>query len=178
MRDRFDEGDPLTRLKDLGQTALQAADNLSRPNIPGTWLLVDQTLAIAEADIESNLQKIHEQYDSEKPLPSLLYLGTGEPGRDYMVDDDVSSMNICRYAHLNKMSCSIYDVPGAIHTKPAKTPDAYTETFQEAGARLLKHLSLARSRTFSRPSISCWMFSPWNSRMESMIEVMTSSVTS
>lgn len=146
MRNRFDKGDPITRVQNFGKAALQAKENLSRPNLPGTWLLVDQTLAIADADIKANLKKINELYGQSKPLPSLLYLGTGEPGRDYMVDDDTSSMNICRYARLSKMICSTYDVPGAIHTMPAKTADAYTTAFAEAGDTLTHNIERSERR--------------------------------
>lgn len=146
MRNRFDEGGLVTRINDFGKTALQAMDNLSRPNIPGTWLLVDQALAIADSDIEANLKKITEQYSDGRPLPSLLYLGTGDPGRDYMVDDDLSSSKICRYARLSKMICHAYDVPGAIHTMPAKTADAYTQTLEEAGSTLAQSIERSEHR--------------------------------
>ncbi|UTX51587.1 hypothetical protein KI440_01380 [Candidatus Saccharibacteria bacterium TM7i] len=144
MRDRFDEGPFTTRIADFGKTALQAAGHIQQPKLPGTWLLVDQTLAVADADIQSNLKEIAEKYKGKKPLPTILYVGTEEPGYDYMVNNELSSYKICGYAYENNMQCSIYNVPGAVHTMPEKTTDAYTETFADAKQELDEGIGIAQ----------------------------------
>lgn len=146
MRDRFDSGNPIERIHDFGKTALFATENLQRPKFPGTWLLVDQALAIAEADIASNLELIKENYKTTKPNPTLMYIGTAEPGRDYMVNNEQSSQNICAYARTNAMPCSVHDVPGAIHTMPEKTPEEYTQTFIAAADDLAAGIESAQLR--------------------------------
>ncbi len=141
MRDRFDSGNLWERVTGIGKAASLAFERLQGPKSPGTWLLVDQTLAIAEMDIETNMQRIAENYADTHPSPTLLYVGTAAPGRDYMVDNTVSSQRICSYAHAHTMNCLVYNVPGAVHTMPEKTADAYTQTFTEASIPLNNHVT-------------------------------------
>ena len=143
-RDRFDEGDPLQRVNDFFETAHGAYEHIQQPKLPGTWLLIDQTLAIAESDINANLKKIAAEYDNKKPLPTLLYLGTDKPGRDYMVDDALSGENICNYGRQSNMECSIFNVPGAIHTLPEKTKKEYTATLRGAHTELMRDVSFSK----------------------------------
>ena len=144
MRNRFDEGSLFKRVHDFGSTAATAFHRLQQPKLPGTWLLVDQTLAIADADIKENLTKIAAEYEDLKPLPSIQYLGTAAPGRDYMVNNELSSHRICGYAYENSMNCTIHNVPSAVHTMPHKTADAYTTTFTLASEGLVTNILAAK----------------------------------
>ncbi|MBK0417702.1 alpha/beta hydrolase [Leucobacter sp. CSA1] len=131
MRDRYSDGDLGTRASNFVEVLGIAKDYVGRPRLPGTWLLVDQAFAIANADLDGALRTIAEESRMVEPLPTVLYLGTAPPGRDYMVNDEVSSKRICRYAALYGISCEIRDVPGAVHTMPERTADAYRATFGE-----------------------------------------------
>lgn len=136
MRDRYTSGNPVQRIERFFGAVKQARVNLSGPTFPGTWLLVDQAFAIGSADLEGELQTISERTSPKGPRPSVLYLGTGAPGRDYMVDDAVSSANICGYAARNAMQCTIRKVPGAVHTAPERTLDEYEETLADVSERV------------------------------------------
>lgn len=136
MRDRYTTGGPLQRIDRFFGALTQARVNLSGPTFPGTWLLVDQAFAIGSADLAGELRTISENTTPKGPRPSVLYLGTGAPGRDYMVDDAVSSANICSYAAQNAMQCTIRKVPGAVHTAPERTRDAYDQTLADVRERV------------------------------------------
>jgi hypothetical protein len=115
----------------FAQTGVDVINELDNPELPGTWLLIDQVLAIETADLQQNLHNIG-QAPSNKLRPVVIYLGTDEPGYDYMVDNARSSADICSYAAEAQLQCQIYDVPGAIHTRPDLANDEYRQTLQLA----------------------------------------------
>jgi len=130
-RDQFTEGDPVQNWNNFWKVWNIVGDAIEDERIPGTWLLVDQVLAISNANLEARLDAIGD-VESTQQKPVIMYLGTAKPGYDYMVDDNTSSENICSYADKAGLQCYIYDVPGAIHTRPDLKNEEYMQTVADA----------------------------------------------
>ena len=130
-RDRYDEGDLGQRAKDLYETTTSALEDLSNDKLTPTSLLIDQIIAIANANFDERLMNISEATESRQK-PVILYFGTAKPGRDYIVDNADASKEICEAAAAADLQCFIYNVPGAVHSLPAKAHDAYVETTENA----------------------------------------------
>ncbi|MDN5275978.1 MAG: hypothetical protein JWN33_627 [Candidatus Saccharibacteria bacterium] len=124
------------------ETAHEVNERLSSKYSPQTWLMFDQMLAIQNAHAQERIKKISEQ--TGRLQPTLIYLGTEAPGYDYVVDDDTSGDNICHYASEVGIDCLQYDVPGAVHTRPDLTVEAYTTTL--TNARYEVQLALDRAK--------------------------------
>ncbi len=93
--------------------------------LPGSWLVVDQVLAIADARLERRLDAIGAS-EQDRRRPAVLYLGTAAPGFDDQVDEDGSGESVCRYARAAGMDCLNRGVPGAVHARPELAVEAYT----------------------------------------------------
>ncbi len=152
MRDRYTSGPPGERAIEFVKAMGQARQNISGPKTPGTWLLIDQAFATASADLSRELQRVAENVGTGRPMPSILYLGTGAPGRDYMVDDDTSSKRLCGYAARHGIYCFARQVPGAIHTRPEYTVDAYEKTLADAAE--IVHANIDRAALIHRLRIA------------------------
>lgn len=94
-------------------------------NHPGMWLMADQSLAIANADVEKTIANIAEE---AKPgqHPVLWYLGIEAP-RDDTVNNELSSENVCHYAGKVALECFIDFVPGGEHSHPWVAVKSYGE---------------------------------------------------
>lgn len=107
------------------------AERSNDPRQTSIRLLTQQIYKIAKVDIRKEFQTIQAQSDT-KQMPSVLYLGTGEPGYDHVVNDKVSAENICAYSMETDLACEAYQVEGAIHSQYYQTLEAYDATFSEA----------------------------------------------
>lgn len=125
MRDRFTTGSLADRAGGFVNALRQADTNISGPKFPGTWLLVDQAFAVSTAELEREMETIAEHTGADRPLPTMLYLGTAPPAHDYMVNDSLSGGNICQYATEHYIPCHIRSVPGAVHTMPSLSVEEY-----------------------------------------------------
>ncbi|HEU4831038.1 MAG TPA: hypothetical protein VFS65_02615 [Candidatus Saccharimonadales bacterium] len=134
---------PIETVAAFTDAAVDVYDHMNSDQAPGTWLLFDQWLAIENAHPEERITKIGQ--DKSQPKPVFAYFGTGKPGSDYMVDDDLSGENICNYAENVDITCLKYDVPGAIHTRHDLTVEEYAETFREAKDDIRAALDKAHS---------------------------------
>jgi len=130
-RDRYDEGDLLQRANDLNETTFSVLDDLDNEKLAGTWLLIDQTIAIGSADLDERLKNISEA-TADRQTPVIVYFGTAEPGYDYLVDDKESSEIMCDTATKYTIQCFMYYVPGAVHSIPARAHEEYLETADQA----------------------------------------------
>jgi len=138
-RDRYTEANLLQNVSNFFEVTGQVSEDLNKEKLPGTWLLVDQTLAISNAHFEENLETI----SKAKVKPVIYYLGTAKPGYDYMVDNKKSSNEICSLARKVMIECLIDNVPGAVHSLPAKAHKEYLETAQRIAPSV--HDALERS---------------------------------
>lgn len=93
--------------------------------------LLSQIDALSGADIARDIKKIGEN-PQNKPLPTFMYFGIGEDGRDDMVDNEYSSQVICDAARKAGMACLTYTVSGAVHSEYYRSIDAYMVAAQTA----------------------------------------------
>lgn len=143
-RDQYDSGSPIEQLSDAFTVHQSVLEDLQKKDMPGTWLLTDQVNAITSAHIEDRIESMATM-EGETP-PVVVYLGTAEPGYDYVVNDKLSGSNICGYAHEHDMTCIRYNVPGAVHTRPDLANDAYLQTAEAIGP-MVRHALLQRTET-------------------------------
>lgn len=126
-------GDNVTTFRDniahFFDTAGQVRRDMKENKMPGTWLMFDQVLAIENADIEDRIKELGELPDT-KIHPTVVYLGTGAPGYDYMVDDKKSAAEIGQYATDAGLPFYTAEVPDAVHSRPDLTVDAYVKTME------------------------------------------------
>jgi pimeloyl-ACP methyl ester carboxylesterase len=139
-RSLYTTGNIYENISNFFITANNVESDLGNKNVPGTWLLVDQGFAIINADLKKNIADIGNA-PSTKLLPDIEYLGTAEPGYDYMVNNWISSKNICNYAKKVRLSCQVDNVPDAIHTRPDLSKDEYKKTIQQASAKIQSALA-------------------------------------
>lgn len=130
-RDRYDNGSPVEILSDALTVHQAVMKDLQKETLPGTWLLTDQVNVITSAHIEDRFASMAD-IEGETP-PVVVYLGTAEPGYDYVVNDKLSGSNICGYAHQHDMTCIRHNVPGAVHTRPDLANEAYLQTAELIG---------------------------------------------
>lgn len=91
---------------------------------PGMWLIVDQALAITNADLEDIIADIGE-LRGEKRMPYIISMRTENQNDDTVVDVEKSSSNTCLYADEAKIQCRIVLVPGQHHTSYDFNTESY-----------------------------------------------------
>lgn len=129
--DSYTQGAPIDNWNNF-QAAWQLADKeIKEEQRPGFWLLIDQVLAISNANLNKNFQTIGHERDT-KPMPVVVYLGTARPGFDDTVNTAESSDNICMYASRADLQCYVYNVPGAHHAEYFDSVTAYNTTLGAA----------------------------------------------
>lgn len=151
-QDRYDSGDIFERTSDFIDTSSEIIEALSEERLPGTWLMIDQVLAISNSRVEERLAHIGEltEYSLQ---PTVIYLGTDEPGYDYMVNDGSSAENVCKFADSAGLECLIYNVPGAVHTRPDLANEEYVETITNAAPEIQAALSQALTRYYAMTNL-------------------------
>jgi acetyl esterase/lipase len=97
---------------------------------PGTWLLIDQLVAIEKTNGREKMQQLADNPTGVKPV--IVYLGTGAPGVDTFVNDKRSGVAFCTYAAEASLPCYRYNIPGAIHMRPNLSVEAHTDVLQDA----------------------------------------------
>lgn len=112
----YTHGDgPIDTINDFIRSSNSVWQQVQEKRRPGMWLLVDQALAITNADLEKIIKNIGEQR-GEKRMPVIVSMRTLNPDDDHVVDVVESSQNICEYADEADLSCEIVYVDGAHHT--------------------------------------------------------------
>lgn len=128
--------------------------DLGKKQLPGMWLMADQALAIENADLKNRLSHIAESSEIGQ-RPPIVYFGTEKPGYDYMVNNKKSSENICTYATEVDLQCFIYNVPGAVHTRPWLANDEYMKVARDAAPEvqfaIANELSLLVMKQLEQP---------------------------
>lgn len=115
----------------FGKTYDAVLKRFDDPKRTSMQLLSEQVYKIDQFDMLDELKHISEQRN-DKQMPVLLYLGTGKPGYDYIVNDKLSSANFSTYTKKTGLQYFNYLVPGAIHSQYSKTVDQYMTVFSKA----------------------------------------------
>lgn len=156
-RDKYAKGDLGTRLANFFKTIADVRKDMGRKDMAGTWLLIDQVFAIADADLDSDYKNIGKQAETMQ-MPVTTYFGSklikiknvraSERGYDYEVDNFRSSKNICGYAGSIRLTdstnCFTFNVPGAVHTRPDMAHPAYMQTAKNAAPQVKAAIEKAK----------------------------------
>ncbi len=125
--DRFTHGDSIfENVEDFINVSNETIDLIQEKRRPGMWLLVDQALALSNADLKNIITKIGSMRE-DKYMPVIAVSRTANPDDDTVVDVEMSSENICMYATEAGLECTISYVEGASHTSWDYDTDAYTK---------------------------------------------------
>lgn len=124
--DRFlNEDSLLDGINAFQETSETVIEQVKQQRRPGMWLVVDQALAITNADMEDSLTNIG-ALRGEKRMPVIVSMRTENPAHDTVVDVEKSSRNICRYARAALLACTIVRVEDATHTSYLFDTDKYS----------------------------------------------------
>lgn len=102
---------------------------------PRVRQLDDQTLAIMNANLEKNFQRIGEMR-GEKQMPVIVYLAAEDPTADTTVDNDAAAAAICEAAEAARLTCLKLAVPGAEHSVYNMSAEAYGDVLIAAKPRI------------------------------------------
>ena len=116
-----------------------ASERLNDPRATSLQLLSQQVYKVDRFNMLNELKTIADQRD-EKQMPVLLYLGTGKPGYDTVVNDELSSADFAEYTKETNIDYLSFLVPGAIHSHYFDTPEEYLHTFNEASIPMTQNL--------------------------------------
>jgi len=139
--DRYSSGDPATRFNNFVRTAEQVSDALHNNKLPGTWLMIDQMLAIENANIKTRVQNLNE-LPEETMRPTIIYLSAK---KDYMVNNELAVKNIESYTNKYGVPFLTYDIPGAIHSRPDLSKDEYVAVLASAKEDILESIDAQRA---------------------------------
>lgn len=115
-KDRFIHEDTLwDAITSFSETSDTVLEQIKERRRPGMWLIVDQALAIINANMKDSLMNIGKLRD-EKRMPVIVIMRTQNPMDDSVVDVETSSKNICEYAKDANLDCTIILIPHASHT--------------------------------------------------------------
>ena len=116
---------PIEAVANIVETSEYVWDVVQERRRPGMWLLVDQALAVTNANVENIITNIGTQR-GERRMPVIVYLRTTNPDDDQVVRVVESSENICEYAETANLSCEIVHVDGAVHTSYEFDSEAFS----------------------------------------------------
>ncbi len=141
--DRFlPDGD--FNLEKFIETSFDTLEQVQEKRRPGMWLLVDQALAITDANIEEALRNIG-SHRGDKLMPTIIYLRPADPDDDTVVKVVESSENICAYAKTADLNCSILHVENSPHTSYQFNTEGVRESLITAAPELIEMVSAERT---------------------------------
>jgi hypothetical protein len=109
----------------------------------GNWLMFDQLMAIKNANIRDRIIEMGLIPDDIQ-RPVIIYIGTRDPGRDYMVDDDLSAAEIKDYTDEAGITFIHIEVPGAVHSRPDIGVAAFESTIAEAAGDIQNAIDIQK----------------------------------
>ena len=109
----------------------------------GNWLMFDQLMAIKNAKIRERIIEMG-LISEDIQHPVIIYIGTGKPGRDYIVDDDLSAAEIKVYTDEAGLTFILIEVPGAVHSRPDIGVAEFEATFAEAASEIQNAIDIQR----------------------------------
>jgi hypothetical protein len=144
-------------LEKFWDTATSIAGRFNENELTSNSFLMSQIEALDNANIEGNFKKIAEKSKANSTLtPVVMYFGTGKAiktkdglqgGYDYIVNDKLSSQEICQYAAEADMPCFTYYVPGAEHSRYYESTKQYMD-MSKVAAKVVNPYQEARAEEF------------------------------
>jgi len=123
----YDDGDIVERTEDFIATSNTVTKGIESNELTNTWVTLDQLFAIKNSNVQARIDNIGEQPD-DKLVPTIVYFGTAEPGKDQVVDDTNSALDIAASAEENGVPFFGYKIKGAVHSMISKSKKAYIKT--------------------------------------------------
>jgi len=142
-QEQFTQGTAIDNITDFNRVSNHVLTALKDNRLPQTWLLVDQALAIANADLSSDISSVRSNTRTTRPLPVMLYLSSPGSG---MVNDSLSAESICNYAAQNNIECYTYEAPGAIHSRIDLGEESYNEALAQAKHVIINALERSKDK--------------------------------
>lgn len=140
----YDDGDFPEQWHDFWETWRKTWEAIQSDALPRTGLVADQAMAIVQSDIRQSFLNIAAA-PPEKLRPVIIYL-KAEPENDKVVDNELSSEEICQYADEAGLQCFVYTVSGAIHNLPQEGTEDYLRVLAEASPEIQEALGWERMR--------------------------------
>lgn len=126
--DNYSSGTLTDNVSNFISTAQHVDSALKDQTIPGSWLMIDQALAIENADIDDRNKTIGKA-SSDIPLPTEVYLGMKS---DPIVNEQKSSHRIGDSAKSAHIPYFYYEIPDGVHGQPQFSVDSYTKMLAAA----------------------------------------------
>jgi len=128
----YSGGDGWQNIGNFFKTADHVSQSIKEKKLPGTWLMVDQALQIAHADIKTRFENIKKSPNYEQ-RPTVVYVRTDN---DPVVNGKKSSEEIGSYANDAHVPFFDFNIPGVVHGQPQFNTEAYARTFVAAKAQI------------------------------------------
>lgn len=145
--ERFTDGDMWENISDFWTVYNETQEQIQENRRPGMWLLVDQALAVTNADLEDIIKRIG-ALRGKKQIPILINMRSAHASDDTVVDVQKSTTNTCDYAQEAGMQCEIAFVEGQRHTSYDFNTDAFAEALAVNGLAERARDGIARERTY------------------------------
>ena len=139
--DRYSSGDPIERFSNFIKTTNEVKRAISSAELPGTWLMFDQMLALQTSDIKGRFNNLNELPD-DIMLPTIVHL-SGK--NDYMVDNKQVGENLVDYTDPSHIPLFDFNMPGAIHTRPDLSTKTYFEVFATNADAIVESIDAQRA---------------------------------
>ena len=137
--DRFlNDGNVIDNFNNFWRTSNEVSESLTNHELPGTWLLFDQQLAIQQSDLKSRIKDMQDIPASEV-APIIIDLRA--PG-DYMVDNEKAVKNLTEYTQEFNVPFFTYDVEGAQHSRVDVANDQFIKVFADAKSTIQTALAV------------------------------------
>ena len=144
---RFTDGDLSENISDFITVYNETRESINEKRRPGMWLLVDQALAVTNADLQDIINRIG-ALRGTKHIPYLVNFRPTDAADDAVVDVANSSEEVCGYAITAGVQCSIAFVEGQRHTSYDFNTDAFAEALAANGLAKDIRDGIARERTY------------------------------
>jgi len=139
--DRYNSGDPIERFSNFVKTAKEVRRAINSAELPGTWLMFDQMLALQTSDIQGRFRNLDDLPD-DVMLPTIVQL-SGK--NDYMVDNQQVGKNLVDYTDPSHIPLFEFNVPGAVHTRPDLSKKTYFEVFDFNADAIIESIDAQRA---------------------------------
>ena len=139
--DRYNSGGPIERFSDFIKTANEVRRAITSAELPGTWLMFDQMLALQTSDIKGRFNNLNDLPD-DIMLPTIIHL-SGK--NDYMVNNKKVGENLVDYTDPSHIPLFDFNMPGAVHTRPDLSTKTYFEVFATNADAVLESIDAQRA---------------------------------
>ncbi|MDB5180044.1 MAG: hypothetical protein JWN12_676 [Candidatus Saccharibacteria bacterium] len=123
-------------------TVHDVSNSISEQKLPGTWLMVDQALQIANADLKTRFENM-KKAPAYEMRPTIVYIGTDN---DPVVNNKKSSGEISDYANAAHIPYFYLNVSGVVHGQPQFNNDAYIKALGGAKTEIQDSIHAEQAR--------------------------------